>query len=308
MSFKLLAKTLQGALGAAPPTRAVAVSLLTLMALSVPALATSEAPAAPSRVVSMNLCTDQMAMLLAAPGQLIAVSDIATDPRVSSMADTAGRYHRHHGRAEEVHALDPDLVLAGRYTARAPVQMLQRLGIRVETFDIAGSLDDVRANLARMGELLGQRTRAAALIARFDADLAALSSDDNPRIRAAMYAANGYTTGRNSLSAEILAAAGLYNIAPDLGFPHGGAMPLEVLAMAAPQAIVTAQPYPGASRAEEILAHPVLRRLRADTPVATMSDADWVCETPHVLRAIAELTKVRRAIADASPDAAQEAP
>jgi iron complex transport system substrate-binding protein len=35
---------------------------------------------APGRVVSMNLCTDQLALMLAREGQLISVSDIARDP------------------------------------------------------------------------------------------------------------------------------------------------------------------------------------------------------------------------------------
>jgi iron complex transport system substrate-binding protein len=39
----------------------------------------------PRRVVSMNLCTDQLAMLVAAPGQLLSVSRIARDPRVSAL-------------------------------------------------------------------------------------------------------------------------------------------------------------------------------------------------------------------------------
>ena len=44
---------------------------------------------APERVVSMNLCTDQLAMLLAGPGQLASVTYIATHPRASAMAEEA---------------------------------------------------------------------------------------------------------------------------------------------------------------------------------------------------------------------------
>ena len=32
---------------------------------------------APARVVSMNLCTDQVAMMLAAPGQLVSISHVS---------------------------------------------------------------------------------------------------------------------------------------------------------------------------------------------------------------------------------------
>ena len=47
------------------------------------ALAGPVAAQPPQRVVSMNLCTDQLAMMLAGPGQLISVSHLGHDPAVS---------------------------------------------------------------------------------------------------------------------------------------------------------------------------------------------------------------------------------
>ena len=57
-------------------------ALLCLLLAAAPAAAQE----APARVVSMNLCTDQLAMLLAAPGQLLSVSKLARDPMSSAMA------------------------------------------------------------------------------------------------------------------------------------------------------------------------------------------------------------------------------
>ncbi len=65
--------------------------------------------------------------------------------------------------------------------------------------------------------------------------------------------------------------------------------------MAQPQVIVTSEPYPGASRAEDILAHPALADLRAGSLSAT-SNADWVCGTPYLLRAVAKMKDLREAI------------
>ena len=53
------------------------------------ALAGPVAAQPPQRVVSMNLCTDQLAMMLAGPGQLISVSHLGHDPAVSPMAAQA---------------------------------------------------------------------------------------------------------------------------------------------------------------------------------------------------------------------------
>ena len=87
--------------------------------------------AEPARVVSINLCTDQLAMMLADPGQLVAVSHLARDPRSSTMVAQAMAYPITYGRAEEVFLKAPDLVLAGTYTTQATVDLLQGLGVEV---------------------------------------------------------------------------------------------------------------------------------------------------------------------------------
>src|SRR5690606_12598919 len=131
--------------------------------------------ASPRRVVSMNLCTDQMAMLVAAPGQLFSVSHLAADPTSSVLASQAAHYAVNHGQAEEIFLMQPDLVLAGTYTDKATVDLLKSLGIQVEEFAPESSFDDIRDNLRRMGNLLGQRQRGEELVADLDRRLAAVS-------------------------------------------------------------------------------------------------------------------------------------
>lgn len=258
-----------------------------------PASAEDRAPA-PQRVVSMNLCTDQLAMLLAAPDQLLSVSYLASDPRGSAMAEEAKAYTVNHGLAEEIYLLEPDLVIAGSFSTRATVDMLRRLGIPVVVMDPAYSLGDVRQRIKEMGAALHQEAAADAMIAHFNARLAALIEDVRMRPRAALYSANGYTQGARSLSGEIMEAAGLANLATELGLPNGGILPMEQLALSDPDLLIIGRPYPGASRAEAIYEHPVIEALRAGSPAALMSDRDWICGTPYVLRAIEELAADRR--------------
>lgn len=249
---------------------------------------------APARVVSMNLCTDQLAMLVAAPGQLHSVSHLATDPTASAMAEEARAYAVNRGLAEEIYLMQPDLVIVGSFSARATVDMLRRLEIPVVVFEPAYGLDEVRDRLAQMGEVLGREERAAALIADYDRRLAALQDLVADRPDAALYYANGYTSGDRTLAGQILIAAGFENAAVAAGFDAGGILPLEVLAMLAPEALITSRPYPGASRSEEILDHPVVRTLREGRANGVFTDRDWVCGTPFVLGAIEELGALRR--------------
>jgi len=242
----------------------------------------------------MNRCTDQLAMLVAAPGQLHSVSYLALDPRGSAMVEQAATLQINHGLAEEIYLMQPDLVIAGRFSTRATVNMLERLGIPVVVFDPAYGLQDVRDRLEQMGAVLGRETDAAALIAEFDQRLGALHVERATRPTAALYYANGYTSGDRTLAGQILVAAGFDNAAVQAGFASGGILPLEVLAMLEPEALITGRRYPAASRSEEILDHPVVHALRETRSEGSITDSDWVCGTPYVLRAIDGLADLRQ--------------
>ncbi|ADE87083.1 ABC transporter substrate-binding protein [Rhodobacter capsulatus] len=260
-----------------------AAGLALLSALALPAAA------APARVVSINLCTDQLAMMLAAPGQLVSVTRLARDPAASVMAEAARAYPANRGQAEEVYLLHPDLVLAGRYTAQPTVAMLRRLGIPVAVFEPADSFADMQADIARMGALLGREPEAAAMAGAFAARLARIraASLPGPRPLAATWSAQGYMSGHQSLAGEILTTAGFDSLAARMGRAQGSTLPLEALVLADPDLVVTGRIGPGSSRAEAPLTHPALRALTGRR--AAVEDRDWICGLPSVLDATERL-------------------
>ena len=255
----------------------------------------------PERVVSINLCTDQLAMMLADEGQLLSVSYIALDPLTSAMVEEAGKYDINYGLAEEIYLMEPDLVLAGTWSSPATLGMLERLGIPVALFDSANTLEEVDDKILQMGEVLGRQEVAAEMAEAYNSRLASFRAEVADRPRAALYYANGYTLGDSSLAGQILLAAGFDNVAAEVGMPYGGTMPLEVLALSNPDAILTSEPYPGASRSESILQHPVVTGLRDRLADAAVTDRDWVCGTPFVLDAIERTAEMRRAVEEARP-------
>jgi iron complex transport system substrate-binding protein len=249
------------------------------------------ADATPQRVVSINLCTDQLAMMIAAPEQLVSVTTMARDPRASVMAEQARAYPTNNGLAEEIYLLDPDLVLAGQFTARATVSMMRRLGVEVVEFAPAQSLEDVSANMVKMGEALGRADVAREMADDFARHLSDINPTQGRRPTAATYAVNGYTSGAQSLSGEIIDTAGFATLAAQLGLPAGGFVPLEALVMADPDLVISGADYPGTARAEEVLSHPALTRLTGGH--MPMQDKDWICGLPSVLDAIGELRAER---------------
>lgn len=246
------------------------------------------ARAGPARVVSINLCTDQLAMMLAGPGQLVSVSHVARDPVSSALWREAAAFPANRAQAEEIHLLEPDLVLAGAYDNPATIAMLERLGLRVERFPLERGFGDIRANLRRMGALLGNAAGAEALVAEFDARLPPPPPAGAGRPRAVLYGANGFTSGADSLAGAVLEAAGLANVATELGIVGMGRLPLEALILAEPDLVVAGRSYRAPALAQELARHPAARGLDGVRHVAVDSTL-WTCGTPLVAEAVARL-------------------
>src|SRR4029079_12353654 len=73
----------------------------------------ANAAAAPKRIVSFNLCADQLVVALADPEQIAGLSPYSADARLSVVAEQARAFPRLDWSAESTVALGPDLVLVG---------------------------------------------------------------------------------------------------------------------------------------------------------------------------------------------------
>lgn len=270
----------------ASPAIAAMIGIVAVLLASLPLRA--ETP--PRRVVSMNLCTDQLAMLMAAPGQLHSVSYLARDSQSSVMPDEAQRFAVNNGLAEEIFMMHPDLVLAGTFTSRASVAMLKRLGFRVEQFPPTYSFDEIREQIRRMGNLLGRTERAEELVADLDRRLSAASQSGEPAWRplAALHLANSYTVGSGTLSSDAVTRAGLENLGSRLGLSGTIRLPLETLVVSAPDLIVGGTRYesPAPALAYETFEHPVLRAVLQGRPMTAVPDKYWVCGAPFTAEAV----------------------
>lgn len=243
----------------------------------------------PRRVVSMNACTDQLAMLVAGEGQLYSVSYLATDPGSSVLTEQAKRYTVNHGLAEEVFLMQPDLVLAGTYSTRATVGLLRRLGIQVEEFTPEETLDEIRTNLRRMGQVLGREQRAAELIAEFDTSVSSLQREKHAGLSVATYYANSYTSGTGTLVDALITVSGLNNITARYGFTGTARMPLELLVLAEPDLLVGGGfRYTPPALATENYEHPAYRAVADKSEPVAIPTAYTVCGTPFTIK-VAEI-------------------
>ncbi len=255
----------------------------------------------PKRVVSVNLCTDQLAMTVSSPEQLISVSYLSRDPMSSAMWEEAQNYNINHGQIEELVLLEPDLVLAHEWTSPLLLSMLERFDIPYVQFSSANALDEVSPLILQMGAALGQDNRAANIVENFEnrkTELLAQVNRQSHSPRIAAYGPNGWVGGATTLDADILAKSGFENISSEFGLDDGGFMPLEALVIANPDVVLTSTPWPKSSRGESLLAHPALAAVVDHTVEQPKSDASWDCGTPEILTALSQMVELSKQFAE----------
>lgn len=256
----------------------------------------AQAPAKPQRIVSLNVCVDQLLLLLVEPGRIAALTQFATDRDWSNMPREARGFRITHGRAEQVLPLMPDLVIGGEYSAPETIALLRRLGQRVEVMKLANSLAEVRAGMRWVGGLVGESAKAEGLVAALDRRLAAVAAGipAGPRPILAFYNTSGYTAEPGTLADDVIRAAGFENLAGRLDLRLGGRLNLELLATQRIDALIVVDTEgTSASRAIETVEHPAVARLAAGKPFAAIPGRLWTCETPFVAEAAERLARLR---------------
>ena len=273
---------------------------LALLGLLAAALlpAPGQAADAPRRIVSLDLCTDQLMIELVPRERIAAVTHLAADSSVSAIPESARGIAITHGGAEDVLRLDPDLVLAGPFGVRGTVDLLQRLGRRVVIVPQPQDLSGVRAAVEAVAEAVGETAKGAALVADFDRRLAALASRNTGADPAAViYQIGGSVSGPGSLADAALAAAGFRNAGSSYRLTRGGQVPLEVLVADPPDLLVlTSTPREYRTVLADNLRHPVIAILRRQHASIELPWHHWLCGTPHIIEAVERLAAARAGI------------
>ena len=273
----------------------VAVALALTVGIVTPAHA-----AGLPRVASINLCTDQLLMTLADPVQIVGLSPYSRDAARSYAADEAKNYRRLSGEAEDVLMLRPDVVVATQYTKRATRELLKQQGMRVVEFDVATSIDDVKEQIRRMGDLVRHPDHAQIQIARLDAAVARAKEAAARRpYRVLALARRGWVSGDNSLTSALLSVTGLSNAASGLGITHGGFAKLEAIVAARPDFILISD---GSDVAEDegsaLLLHPALEKMYPPSRRIVIPEDLTVCGGPMLADALDRLVAELKRIGD----------
>mgnify|MGYP001293378247 CR=1 FL=1 len=249
------------------------------------------------RIVSLNMCTDQLVLALADREQIAGISHLAHRPAMSWHWQQAQGLRTLAGQAEEVLPLRPDLVVTASFARTQTRALLHRQGLTVEGFGSARSVADVRDQIRRAGALFGHTDRADAAIARIDGALARLIEQplDRP-VRALPLERRGWVSGGDTLMADLLRLAGFDNLGIAAGLA-GGRLTLEQIVRLQPEVLVlSSDPERADDQGTALLSHPALARLVPPHRRIVLPQAMTICAGPMLADALDRLADERRSL------------
>lgn len=251
-------------------------------------LALTGAPgdARPTRIASLNLCTDELLLLLADDAQIASVTHLSRQPAETVLWQKAQRHRSNDGSLLSVAGLKPDLVLAMGGGARDRASIAARLSIRVLELPYPQSLADIRASVTRVGAALGQSARAQTVLGQIDQ----LRSTAPGRAADTIWlGGGGRSLPATGLAAEWMQLAGLRQRSL-----RGDRVSLEQLLVAPPQVLLRSDYRAGQYSGEQRwMNHPLARRTRAGRTLTT-DGRRWTCMGPSL---VPEVRRLRRELA-----------
>lgn len=253
------------------------------------AAAARPADAAPERIISLNVCADQLVLALADASQIAGLSRFARDPRLSAMADQARAFPVAGGSAEEAVALGADLVIVGPFDRAATERLLRLRGIAVERMGFATSLAGAEAEIARFARLVGHPDRGDALIARIRESIRRPVAQ-GPTATALPYQRRGYASGPETMIGDAIRLSGFRHAMGATG--AGGFLGLERLIAIRPDILVTGETDGAPDQGSALMAHRALDRIMPTMNRVTVADPLTDCPGPGLAEALRLLSAV----------------
>jgi iron complex transport system substrate-binding protein len=265
--------------------------------LALPLLSAAHVAVPPKRVVSLNMCADQLVIALADRSQIAGLTEWARDPQLSFFADRARNLPFTHRSAEEVLDRHPDLVIGAPYRTKDILNPLTARGVAMLDLPYGDGLDGAETSIRVVASALGHPERGNALIASIRTQLANIGAPPGRGRTAAYYQRQGYLTGTGTLVDDMMHRVGLVNLAGRMGRSALSQIPLEQLVLARPDFVVTEDgTRTNEDRSGAMVRHPVLEATLRPGHHLYIPQALTICGGPGYPRAVALLAdQIRKA-------------
>ena len=249
----------------------------------------------PQRIVSLNPCLDVILVRVADRSQIGALSHYARDAYGSTFAPFARTLPFTYETAEEVLALQPDLVMTGRHSSLATRNALDRLNIRTALFGVPETVAESLEQVREVAAAVGHPERGERLIQQIEKALAeAAPPPGTPPLSALVFMPGGFASGPGTLMDEMMRRMGLENAASRYGLKSSRRVPLERIIADPPDLLLAGEAWPGAPNwALRVMTHPALSHVAGHMQRATFPERLLFCGGPVLIQTAAALSRAR---------------
>ncbi|MBS1103299.1 ABC transporter substrate-binding protein [Gluconobacter sp. Dm-62] len=249
---------------------------------------TGSADAGPvrTRIVSLNLCTDELLLELAEPAHILGLSPLAADCAESVQCETAKTHPVQRPDGENLVATRPDLVLDGTWHKPTVPLVTGAMHVPFVQLPSAASLTDIPNQIRTIARAIGEDARGEELAHTFTNHLPDLHAAHPEKILTATVIGANLSGEEGGLITDILTRAGFR--LSTFG-RSDGTIPIEMLIAHPPDLLVTGMISEGSSLAESAVQHPALKDRFRGPHLLALPGRLTLCGTPETLDALTAL-------------------
>ena len=203
----------------------------------------------PTKIVSTTLAVDEFLVDLVAPENILAVTQMSTDASISNVAGKTDAIETKFETvtAEQVLALNPDLVIIPSYVSGEVLDQIESAGITTYQVVDDSSFEGILKTVETLGQIVGEEENAAALVADIKKRIDTLETnaekvETKPRVL--YYTEYLSSVTDNTTIGEMIHLAGGTNVITEAGivgdsYPDYPNVSKEVLVQLKPEVIFT---------------------------------------------------------------------
>ncbi len=228
----------------------------------------------PQRIHTLSLGADEITLRLTGSQRLAAITTFAADPNISNIVQASATIKKIARDAEQILAVQPDLIVASPFSRRELLQQLIDAGIPVVVSDLQSAFGAYEEEIRFLAYLYGEEERGDALVrevrqrvSRIDSVVALKAQTQRPRVLILSGVSGGgafSVAGKSTTRDGIILRAGGINAAAEIGLEGAKQVNIETVVEMRPDVLIfndvdVASP----NIRNEVLANPVLQDLPA---------------------------------------------
>ena len=222
----------------------------------------------PEKVHPLSLGHAEIIAAIMDFNKVSAVYDFYTDPSTSNIVELSSLHKQIGYDPEEVVALDPDIVIASKFTDPETVAILKDVGIPVLRAELDDSAMGNISNILLMGYALGQEYEALSLVEEIERRVKVvvknIPAEEKLRVLSITKWSTIFAAGSGSTEGGIIEQVSAINAAADSGISGHQEVSIESIAAINPDVVLLPQPEASAIEfKKQLLSDPVLAEVPA---------------------------------------------